>query len=425
MADFLEEVIGDPPEETGTRWKLHVDGASNQTSGGAVVILESPAGVIYEQSTKFEFPVSNNQTEYEALLGGLTLAREVGATRLEVCSDSQVVTSQVNGSYQARHPLLQKYLEKVRELTREFQEVTVQHVPRERNIRADLLSKLASTKPGAGNRSLIQGMVKEPTVALHLAESSPSWLDPITNFLELGKLPDDEKASRTLRREAARYAIIQGQLFRKGLSQPLLKCLHPDQTDYEIHVETVEHPQTNGQVESANKVILLGLKKRLDNKKGSWADELASVLWSYRTTEQSSTGETPFRLTYGVDAVIPVEIGEPSPRLLLAGVDEAVEKDLVEETREMAHLSETALKQRIALRYNAKVLGREFEERDLVLRRNDIDLPTPGEGKMAANWEGPYRIKEVLGKGAYRLERLDGKEIPRTWNAGNLRRFYS
>ncbi|XP_016168008.1 uncharacterized protein LOC107610471 [Arachis ipaensis] len=120
---------------------------------------------------------------------------------------------------------------------------------------------------------------------------------------------------------------------------------------------SVEHPQTNGQVEATNKVILLGLKKRLDNKKGTWADELASVLWSYRTTEQSATGETPFRLTYGVDAVIPVEIGEPSPRLLLAGMSEAVEKDLVEETREMAHLSETALKQRIALRYNAKGKG--------------------------------------------------------------------
>ncbi|XP_072078073.1 uncharacterized protein [Arachis hypogaea] len=85
---------------------------------------------------------------------------------------------------------------------------------------------------------LVEGMVKEPTVALHLTESIPSWLDPIINFLELGKLPDDEKAAKTLRREAARYAIIQGQLFKKGLSQPLLKCLHPDQTDYvlrEVH----------------------------------------------------------------------------------------------------------------------------------------------------------------------------------------------
>ncbi|XP_072081014.1 uncharacterized protein [Arachis hypogaea] len=153
----------------------------------------------------------------------------------------------------------------------------------------------------------------------------------------------------------------------------------------------VEHPQTNGQVEAANKVILQGLKRRLDHKKGAWADE--------------------------VDAIIPVEIGEPSPRLILVGIEEAVEKDLVDEAREMAHLSEIALKQRMALRYNAKVLKREFEQNDLVLRRNDIGLPTPGEGKLAANWEGPYRVKEVIGRGAYRLERLDGKEVPRTWNA--------
>nr|XP_025641265.1 uncharacterized protein LOC112736143 [Arachis hypogaea] len=462
MTDFLVEVTGDPTEETGTRWRLHVDGASNQTSGGAGIILESPIWVVYEQSIKFEFPVSNNQAEYEALLGGLTLAKEVGATRLEICSNSQVITSQVNGSYQARDSLLQKYLEKVKELSQLFEEVTIHHVPRERNTRADLLSKLASTKPGEGNRSLIKGMMKEPAITLHLSRLSPSWIDPIADFLENGKLPDDEKNAKALRRKAAKHAIIQGQLFRKGLSQPLLKCLHPDQTDYvlrEVHEgccghhiggkalarkliragyywpsmmadskefvrKCVKTPQTNGQVESANKIILLGLKKWLDNKKGAWADELASVLWSYRTTEQSSTKETPFRLTYGLDAVIPVEIGEPSPRLLLKGVEEAVEKDLIDEAREMAHLTETALKQKMALRYNTKVLKREFEPNDLVLRRNDIGLPTPGQGKLAANWEGPYRVKEAIGKGAYKLEKLDGKEVLRTWNASNLRRFF-
>ncbi|XP_015945202.1 uncharacterized protein LOC107470329 [Arachis duranensis] len=148
MADFLVEVTWDPTEETDTRWKLHVDGASNQMSRGAGIILESPAGLVYEQSIKFEFPISNNQAEYEALIGGLALAMEVGATRLEICSDSQVVTSQVNGSYQARDSLLQKYLEKVKDLSQKFEEVTIHHVPRERNTRADILSKLASTKPG-------------------------------------------------------------------------------------------------------------------------------------------------------------------------------------------------------------------------------------------------------------------------------------
>nr|XP_025684662.1 uncharacterized protein LOC112785405 [Arachis hypogaea] len=63
-------------------------------------------------------------------------------------------------------------------------------------------------------------------------------MDPITDFLENGKLPNDEKAAKALRREATKYAIIQGQLFKKGLSQPLLKCLHLDQMDYvlrEVH----------------------------------------------------------------------------------------------------------------------------------------------------------------------------------------------
>ncbi|XP_072094127.1 uncharacterized protein [Arachis hypogaea] len=238
MVDFLVEVAGDPAEYSNTRWKLHVDGASNQTFGGAGVILESPAGVVYEQSIKFDFPVSNNQAEYEALIGGLTLAAEVGATRLEICSDSQIVTSQVNGSYQARDSLLQKYLEKVKDLSRKFEEVTIQHVPREKNTQADHLSKLASTKPGEGNRSLIQGKLREPAVTLHLSKLSPSWLDPIIDFLESGKLPNDEKDAKKLRREAARYAIIQGQLFRKGFNHPLLKCLHPDQTGYvlrEVH----------------------------------------------------------------------------------------------------------------------------------------------------------------------------------------------
>ncbi|XP_015959707.1 uncharacterized protein LOC107483605 [Arachis duranensis] len=139
---------------------------------------------------------------------------------------------------------------------------------------------------------------------------------------------------------------------------------------------SVEHSQSNGQVEAANKVILKGLKKRLDQKKGSWADELASVIWSYRTTAQSSTGEAPFRLTYGVDAVIPVEVGELSLRLLLGGRDEAVEKDLIEESRQMAHFTEIMIKQRLALRYNSKVLKRSLEEGDLVLRHNDIGSPT-------------------------------------------------
>ena len=75
---------------------------------------------------------------------------------------------------------------------------------------------------------------------------------------------------------------------------------------------SVEHPQTNGQAEAANKVILVELRKRLDTAKGRWPEELIEVLWAYRCTPQSSTNESPFSLVYGADAMIPVEIGEPS-----------------------------------------------------------------------------------------------------------------
>ena len=72
---------------------------------------------------------------------------------------------------------------------------------------------------------------------------------------------------------------------------------------------TPTYPQWNGHVEAINKVIVGGLKKRLDDVKGKWVEELPHVLWTYRTTPCRSTGETPFSMIYGVEAVIPLETG--------------------------------------------------------------------------------------------------------------------
>ena len=72
---------------------------------------------------------------------------------------------------------------------------------------------------------------------------------------------------------------------------------------------TPAYPQSNGQTKATNKTIINGLKKRLEWAKGNWAEELLNILWAYRTTSRRSTGETPFSMTYGVEAVIPVKIG--------------------------------------------------------------------------------------------------------------------
>ena len=66
-----------------------------------------------------------------------------------------------------------------------------------------------------------------------------------------------------------------------------------------LNKSSPRYPQCNGQAETINKTVQDGLKKRLDAKKGRWAEELKGVLWSHRTTPRRATGEIPFALVYG------------------------------------------------------------------------------------------------------------------------------
>lgn len=79
-------------------------------------------------------------------------------------------------------------------------------------------------------------------------------------------------------------------------------------------LSSVGHPQDNGAIEAANKIIFNGIKKRLGEAKGLWAEELPWVLWAYWTTLPIVEGETPFRLASGTDALIPVEVSPDSYR---------------------------------------------------------------------------------------------------------------
>ena len=77
---------------------------------------------------------------------------------------------------------------------------------------------------------------------------------------------------------------------------------------------TLTYPHGNGQVEVVNKVIVNRLKKKLDDVKEKWVEELSHVLRTYRTTPRRSTGEAPFSMTYGAEAVIPLETDFPMLR---------------------------------------------------------------------------------------------------------------
>ncbi|KAK3000909.1 hypothetical protein RJ639_021378 [Escallonia herrerae] len=312
---------------------------------------------------------------------------------------------------------------------------------------------------------------EEPPQLVETIEQEPCWMDTIVTYLSTGELPSERHEARNLRVKAARYALVEGTLYKKSFSLPYLRCLRPSKSLYalqgvhegtcgqhlggrtlahkilrqgyywptmqrdaveftrrcdkcqkfapishtpvvpltsiispipfavwgmdllgpfpmasgqrrfvivaidyftkwteaeslatitsakcedffwknivcsfgvpralvidngkqfdnnkfrtfctnlsiDLRFTSVAHPQSNGQTENMNRSILQGLKKKLDEAKGAWVDELPKVLWAYRTTPHSITRETPFLLCYGTEAMLPVKIGVPTIRAL-------------------------------------------------------------------------------------------------------------
>ena len=150
-------------------------------------------------------------------------------------------------------------------------------------------------------------------------------------------------------------------------------------------------------------------------------------MWAYHTTPQSTTKETPFSLVYGSDAMIPVVIQDISPCFQNFVAEESnkerkVNLDLLDEVREEARIKAKALKRKVEYRYNSKMRPRQFQVADLVMRKAH---PYQLENKLSPKWTSPFHVTEALGNGAYRLETLEGGAIPRTWNATNLKFYFS
>ncbi|XP_015955632.1 uncharacterized protein LOC107480024 [Arachis duranensis] len=231
LTDFVAEYARDQ-EETSVTWELYVDGSSNRVGSDAGIILVNEKGTQIKVSLKFEFPASNNQAEYKALIVVLKLANVVGATKVVVFSNSQVVTSQINGKYQVKDPNMKRYLEKTMDLRR-FPEIEVRHITRKLNNRADALSKLASTKPGEKNRSLIQETLQELLVTktdtkldvLEVSGLDLGWMTPLIEYLKFDILPEEQKEAKKIRREVENYTLVRNILYRRGISTPLLKCV--------------------------------------------------------------------------------------------------------------------------------------------------------------------------------------------------------
>ena len=146
--------------------------------------------------------------------------------------------------------------------------------------------------------------------------------------------------------------------------------------------------------------------------KGVWLDKLPSVLWACRTTVRTPTRETPFKLAYGSDAVIPAEVGLTSYKVAHYKEEENEKQlclsfDLIDKVRMDAEQVVARYKNLMTKYHDALVKPRHFNSGDLVLRKVSLATKDPAYGKLGPNWEGPYRFINSKRRGLYYLEALD------------------
>ena len=138
VADFIAKfTLGDGQGvEDMQQWNIYTDRSSNRRVGGASMVIQTPKGDKIECIIRLDFPMTNNEVEYEALVVGLDLVKAIGAEDVVVHCDLWVVTSQINGGYECRNERMKRYLEEVKNQIDSL-EVRFIQIPRGENDHAN------------------------------------------------------------------------------------------------------------------------------------------------------------------------------------------------------------------------------------------------------------------------------------------------
>ena len=160
------------------------------------------------------------------------------AKSILILGDSQLIMRQINGTYEAKEERMKKYLEKVLRLVKKFEKTDFVQIPREENMEADTLAKEASANEAVYEFDEIQYIPSIDIPEVQQVESRGNWMTPIISYLKEGRLPEEKDKARKFRVRLARYVLMDEMLYKRGFSQPYLRCLAPDEGNYvlrEVH----------------------------------------------------------------------------------------------------------------------------------------------------------------------------------------------
>ncbi|XP_075633364.1 uncharacterized protein LOC142605812 [Castanea sativa] len=319
QGDFLDEDIMGIEVES---WKMYFDRATNQNGSGIGVLLISPKRTHIPFSSRLDFPATNNAIEYEACIMGLRVALALIVKELE------------------------KWASK-------FSKIQYQYVSRMQTQIADALATMASMMDGPKEdeaRPIMLEQKEKPPYCMTIEEDEEKngegeWYLDILQYLKDGTyLKSVNKNDQlTIRRLSTNYIICGEKLYRRSYdgihllyvtakeAQQIIEEVHESsygphmngeteklllQFNIQHHKSSLYHPQTNGAFEADNKYIGKILKKSTKNYK-HWHLELPYALWWYKTSIRSFTRAIPYTLVYGMESVIPIEMGVRSLRTIL------------------------------------------------------------------------------------------------------------
>ncbi|XP_022877018.1 uncharacterized protein LOC111395264 [Olea europaea var. sylvestris] len=210
-----------------------MNGSARDIGSGVGVVLVSPEGHKLNSTVRFGFKAANNAVEYEALIAGPRLAKEMQVKRLRINSDSQLVVCQVNGSFSARDKIMASYLKMVMNLLPSFERFEIIQIPRLENTHANALS--ASSKDSellaiVPIEHLLVPSTEAPKVMW--VGGTPTWMQPIIAYLKDQVLPTNKDEAYKLRRRSAHFLFIDDVLYKMRFSSPLLRCVRGDEATY-------------------------------------------------------------------------------------------------------------------------------------------------------------------------------------------------
>ena len=146
---------------------------------------------------------------------------------------------------------MKKYLNKVKQLVKKFKEASFVQLPKEENMEADALAKAASAGEPMDKFDKVQYMPSIDLPEVHQIGGAENWMTPIVIYIKDGRLPKDKDKARKLRIRAAKYVLIDEVFYKRGFSQPYLRCLAPDESNYvlrEIHEGPCGNHSVNVQI---------------------------------------------------------------------------------------------------------------------------------------------------------------------------------